>query len=123
MRVGAGPYAHVATGATLQIEQKKALRLHQSLRQELVNGYAAHPLRADAITLHPFLGHILKPAPNFGESVEHHLEVFASNFHHFNVVESRAGCGSVGAAQEGDFAEVPSSCQIGKDKASTGTLL
>ena len=87
MRISTGPNTHVAARAALQIEQQKALRFHQSLRQELVNGHAAHALCPDAIALDPLLGHTLQSSPYFGEAVEHHLEVFAREFHHLDVVE------------------------------------
>ena len=113
----------IAAGAALQIEHEKALRLHQPLREELVDGQ-----RSAAWTCARRFSSIRSPAiasrrcANLRKTVEHELEVFARNPHDLDVVESRAGSGSRSAAQERDFAEVSASGQIGQNQFASGTL-
>src|SRR5882757_1149041 len=116
VRVGAGVHTSVATGAVFQIEYQQALRFHQALREELVEGDPLHHLQAVLIGGAAFRGNLLQTSSDVRKALNHLAEIVAGYFHDFDVIEGRAGCRARAAAEEADFAEVVTSGEIRQDE-------
>src|SRR4051812_32907989 len=105
--VGTSLHALITTRAAIQIQHQQALRLHQPLCEELINGDGADLPEALMVFLQPKFGGFAYACVNLGEFPQHLVEVFPRYAHHLYVVERRASRGANAAAEEPYFAEVP----------------
>src|SRR5208282_1185042 len=87
--IGVGAHARVATRATLQIEQQKALRFHQPLGQKTVERLALRKRQAFAVLLQVRLFDAFQLLANFGEFTDHPLKIVNGDAHKLDVIESR----------------------------------
>jgi len=116
VRVGAGIHASVAARAVLQIQNQQALRFHQSLREELIDGNAVDHLHTLLIRGAAFGGNGFESGSNAGETRDHVAEIIAGDAHEFDVIESCASGGSHATAKKANFAEVVAAREIREDK-------
>src|SRR6266566_4055107 len=86
MRFGAGVYASIAACAVLQIEDEQALRFHQTLRKELVNGDAVDPLQALLISRAAFGSDGFKTGSHARKFRNHVSEIVAADPHKLETV-------------------------------------
>src|SRR5437879_12521 len=106
VRVSASVYASVAARAVLQIQNQQALRFHQSLREELIDGHVVNHLHALLIRGAAFRGHGFQAASHARETLDHVAEIFTGDSNELDVVERSASGRSHAATQQADFAEV-----------------
>ena len=123
MRIGAGIDACIAARAILQIQNQQALRFHQSLREELIDGEVVNHLHALLICRAAFGGNGLETGSNAGETRNHIAEIIAGDSNEFDVIESSASRGSNAAAEEPDFAEVVAAREIRENHLAAGIIL
>ena len=120
--VGASVDAGVAARAVLQIQNQQALRFHQALRQELIDGDVANHLHALLICGAAFGGNGFEAASNAGETRDHVAEIFAADSNEFDVIECGASGGSKAAAEQADFSEVVAAREIRENHLAAGII-
>ena len=120
--VGAGVHAGIAARTVLQIEDEQALRFHQSLGEELINGNAVDHLQALLIGGAALGGGGFETGANAGETRDHIAKIVAGNTHQLDVIESCAGGGANAAAEETDFAEIVAPGKIGENHFAAGII-
>src|SRR5260370_5740330 len=121
--VGASVDACIAARAVLQIQNQQALRFHQSLREELIDGNAANHLHALLIGGAAFGGNGFEAGSNAGKTRNHVAEIFAGDSNEFDVIESGASGGSKAAAEESDFTEIITAGEIRENHLAAGIIL
>ena len=121
--VGASIHTGVAARAILQIQNQQALRFHQSLREELIDGDVVDHLHALLIGRAAFGGNRLETGSNAGETRDHIAEIIAGDSNEFDVIESSASGGSNAAAEEPDFAEIITPREIRENHLAAGIIL
>ena len=121
--IGAGVHTGVAARAILQIQNQQALRFHQSLREELIDGDVVNHLHSLLIGGATFGGNGFETGSNAGETRNHIAEIVAGDSNEFDVIESGASGGSNAAAEEADFAEVVSPREIRENHLAAGIIL
>ena len=122
VRVGASVHASIATRAVLQIQNQQALRLQQSLRQELIDGNVLNHLHALLIGRVAFRRDGFKACSNARETRDHVAKIFTRDSHKFDVIERGACRGSNAAAQQADLAEIIAARKIGKHQLAAGII-
>ena len=120
--IGAGIDAGIAARTFLQVQDQKALRFHQPLRKELVDGNAVDRLHALLVGHLAFGGYRFESDPDGREAFNHLAEIVAGDADDFDMVESRARGGTNAAAEEPDFAEVVAARKIGEDQLTAGII-
>jgi len=120
--IGAGVYAGIAARAFLQIEDEQALRFHEALREELVDGNALKHLEALGIGGLAFSDDGLQASTDIRETRDHLAEIVAGNFDEFDVIERGTSGGADAAAEQADFAEVIAAGNVGEDELAAGIV-
>src|SRR5215472_1273709 len=123
MRISAGVHASIAARTILQIENEQALRFHQSLREELVDGNAVHYLQALLIGGAALASDGFQSCAYAGKSCDHLAEIVAGNAHQFDVIESRACSRSNATAQQTNFAEIVAAGKVGQHHLAARIIL
>jgi hypothetical protein len=121
--VSASVDAGIAARAVLQIQNQQALRFHQALREELIDGDAANHLHALLICGAAFGGNGFEAGSNAGKTRDHVAEIFAGDSNEFDVIESGASGGSKAAAKQADFSEVVAAREIRENHLAAGIIL
>jgi hypothetical protein len=119
VRVSAGIHASVAARAILQIQNQQALRFHQTLREELVDGDVVNHLHALLICGTALGGNGFEAGSNAWKTHDHVAKIVAGDSNEFDVIERGASGRSNAAAEEADFAEVIAAGKIGEDQFTT----
>ena len=122
VRISAGVYARVTAGALLKIEDQQALRLHQALREELIDGNALNHLQALRVGGLAFADDGLQARANAGETRDHFAEVVAGNLDKFDVIERGAGGGTDTAAEQTDFTEIVAARDVSENQFAAGIV-
>ena len=86
MGIGTGANALVAARAFLQVKHEKALRLHQSLRQELIHWNVLRLNGVPQIFFDTLVGNCLQLLTHLGKAIEHELKIFTGDAHDLYMV-------------------------------------
>ena len=114
--VGAGVHAGVATRAFLEIEDEQALRFHQALREELIDGNGLDQLEALGVGELTLGDNGFEADTDVRKTPHHFAEVFAGDFDDFDVIEGGTGGRTDATAEQTDFAEVVAAGQVGENE-------
>ena len=86
----ASPNARIAARATLEIENQQTLRLHQPLREKILQRRGFDEREAFAIFALALERDGFEAVPNLGKLAEHEVKILRRNANDFDVVERRA---------------------------------
>ena len=123
MRVGAGAHALIAARAAFEIEHEQALRFHQTLGEELVDGQRVNLHGALAVGGDAFVGDGFERWRTSGNCSSMSCKVIGADAHDFDVIESGAGRGARASGEKRDLAEVAATGEVGEDEFASGALL
>ncbi len=123
MRVGARAHALIAASAAFEIEDEQALRFHQTLGEELVDGQRVNLHGALAVGGDAFMGNGFERLADVRETLEHECKVIGADAHDFHVIERGAGRGARASGEKRDLAEVAATGEVGEDEFASGALL
>src|SRR5712664_1390772 len=120
--VSASVDAGVAARAIVQIQNQQALRFHQALRKELIDGDVVNHLHALLICSATFGGNGFEAGSNAWETRDHVAEVAAGDSNEFDVIECGASGSSKAAAEQADFSEVVTAREIRENHLAAGII-
>src|SRR5712664_2749012 len=122
VRISASIHTGVAARAILQVQNQQALRLHQSLREKLIDGDVANHLHALLVRSQAFGGDGFKAVADARETFHHLAEIVARDANQLHVVECGAGGCAQTAAQQTNLAEVIAAGKVGEYHLSAGIV-
>src|SRR5688572_369504 len=120
VRIGARVDTFIAARALLEIEDEQALRLHQTLSQEIIQLGRIRRLLSRAVLREPLLRNALELCANRREGTDHLAEVLARNADCFDMVERAARSRAHAAAEQADLAEVAASRDVREHEIAAG---
>src|SRR5712671_6425345 len=116
MSVGASIHTGVAAGALLQVEHQQALRFHQSLREELIDGHVELRLHALLVLGAAFSGNFFETLTHAREKFDHLAEIVARDAQDFDMVERNTCCRAQPSSEQANFAEKIAAREIREDE-------
>ena len=120
--VRAGVHAGIAARAALEVKDKEALRFHEPLRKELVDGHAFDHLQTLLILRAALCGDFFEALADGGKLFDHLAKIFVRDAHEFDVIERRAsGCPHT-AAEKTDLAEIIAAREIRENEFAAGIV-
>src|SRR6267142_1799048 len=122
VRISASIHTGVAARAILQVQNQQALRLHQSLREKLIDGDVVNHLHALLICGEAFGGDGFQAFADARETFHHLAEIVARDANQLHVVECGAGGCAQTAAQQTYLAEVIAARKVGEYHLSAGII-
>src|SRR6266478_4453599 len=122
VRISASIHTGVAARAILQVQNQQALRLHQSLREKLIDGDVVDHLHALLICGEAFGGDGFQTFADARETFHHLAEIVARDANQLHVVECGAGGCAQTAAQQTYLAEVIAARKVGEYHLSAGII-
>src|SRR6266481_5604182 len=123
VRISASIHTGVAARAILQVQNQQALRLHQSLREKLIDGDVVNHLHALLICGEAFGGDGFQAFADARETFHHLAEIVARDANQLHVVESDAGGRAHAAVKQTDLAEEIAAGKVGEHHLSAEIIL
>jgi hypothetical protein len=93
VRIGASFHTLIAACAAIQIENQKALRIHQTLAQKVVDRDILQVMQSTAVLFDALVRNGFQTYTHPWETCEHLAEIVAPNAHELHVVERGTGSG------------------------------
>src|SRR2546428_383895 len=119
VRVGARLHAEVTARAALEVDEQEVLRLHEPLRDEVVDGHRPDGLDALLIRLQPRVRDLAQPLAHLRIALDDLLELLDADPHELDVVERGAGGRAQAAGpEEPDLADVRPPGQVGENEVA-----
>src|SRR5258705_7547744 len=119
MSVCASIHTGVAAGALLQVEHQQALRLHQSLCEELIDRHVELRLHALLVLGAALSGNFFETLTHAREKLDHLAEIVARDAQNFDMVKRNACRRAQPSSEQANFAEKIAAGKIREDELAS----